>query len=224
MEITPFMFLIACYYILLSKYTSQDEIVIGTPTSGRTSKDNYNLIGMFVNTIPLKNQVDSNLQLDEFVLKIKENVLEAYKYQEYPFDELVSKLNINRDTSRSVLFDTMFTYQNEGYKKVKLNGFKAKYYMLDTNTSKFDLSIEAIPEDEKIKLVFEYATSLFSEEFILDFSEHYLNIIKSVLENSNIKISEIDMLSKEETNKILNEFNDTYKQYPKDKTVIDYFL
>ena len=223
MEVTPFMLLIACYYILLSKYTNQDEFVVGTPISGRINKETYNLIGMFVNTLPLKNKVDSNLQFNEFVLKIKENILDAYKYQNYPFDELVSKLKLKRDTSRNILFDTMFTYQNEGYKNVNINGINAYYYIPDTNTSKFDLSIEAIPENEEIKLSFEYATSLFSEEFIFNLSKHYLNIINSVLDNKKIKISKINMLSKEEENKILKEFNLSQYDYPQNKTIAELF-
>ena len=223
MEITPFMFLISCYYILLSKYTNQDEFVVGIPISGRIYKETNDLIGMFVNTLPLKSHVDSNLQFKEFALKIKENILDAYKYQEYPFDELVSKLNIKRDTSRNVLFDTMFTYQNEGFKNINLKKIKTNYYMPDTNTSKFDLSLEAVPEENKIKLSFEYATSLFEEEFILELSNHYLNIIKAVLENNEIKISEIDMLAKEEKNKILNEFNLTKYDYPQNKSIAELF-
>ena len=223
MEITPFMFLIACYYILLSKYTNQDEFVVGTPISGRTNKQTYNLIGMFVNTLPLKNQVDSNLQFMEFASKIKENVLDAYKYQEYPFDELANALKLKRDTSRNLLFDTMFTYQNEGYKSINLNKIKANYYMPDTKTAKFDLSIEAVPEDGKIKLSFEYATSLFNEDFILNLSKHYLNIINSVLKNNKIKISEIDMLSKEEQDLILNKFNLSNYDYPQNKTIVELF-
>ncbi len=222
MQITPFMLLIACYYILLSKYTSQEDIIIGTPFSGRTNKDINNLVGMFVNTLPLRNKVSGNLSFKEFIQNIKKDFLETTENQ-YPFDELVSKLNIKRDTSRNPLFDTMFIYQNRGFRNFKLGSTSASYYIPDTNTSKYDLSLEAVPEKNKIKLSFEYATSLFNKDFITNLSNHYINIVKTIIENNEIKIDKIDMLSEEEKDIILNKFNDTFVKYPDNKTVIQLF-
>ena len=221
--ITPYMFLLSAYYILLSKYTSNEDIIVGSPVVGRDIEETYNLIGMFVNTLALRQKIDSNISFKEFVLQVKENLLNSYKYQTYPFDELVNKLNIKRDTSRNPLFDVMFIYQNNGFKEIELDGVKTKYYVPDTNISKFDLSIEAVPDKEGIHLSFEYATKLFKEEFIENLSKHYINIINEVLKDSSTKISEINMLSEEEKNKILHEFNNTEVNYPKDKTVVQLF-
>ena len=221
--ITPYMLLISVYYILLSKYTSQDDIVVGTPVVGRNISEVQNVIGMFVNTLALRQNIDSNLSFKEFAMQVKENLLNSYKYQTYPFDELINTLNIKRDTSRNPLFDTMFIYQNNGYKEIELAGAKAEYYMPDTNISKFDLSLEAIPFYNGIKLSFEYVTKLFREDFIEKLSIHYINILKAILENAAIKIADIDMLSKEEKHRILYEFNDTKVDYPKDKTIVDLF-
>ena len=222
-EITPYMFLLGCYYILLSKYTSQDDIIIGSPIIGRDLSETYNIIGMFANTLALRNKVDSSLTFKNFVLNVKENLLDSIKHQTYPFNELVKDLNISRDTSRNPLFDTMFTYQNNGYKEIIIENTTAKYYIPDTKISKFDLSIEAVPQNNTIALTFEYATSLFTENFIENMSNHYLNILNSVLNNIDIKLKDIDILSKEEKNKILYDFNNTSTEYPKDKTVVDLF-
>ena len=221
--VTPYMLLLSSYYILLSKYTSQNDIVVGSPVVGRDIADTYNLIGMFVNTLALREKIDSSVSFKDFVLSVKNNLLKAYEYQTYPFDELVNKLNIKRDTSRNSLFDTMFIYQNNGYKDLNFKGIKSEYYVPDTNISKFDLSLEALPEREGIKLSFEYATKLFDEEFIESLSTHYLNILKVILENVDTKIADIDMLSNEEKNKILYEFNNTKVGYPKNKTIVDLF-
>lgn len=221
--VTPYMLLLAAYYILLKKYTSQDDIVVGSPVIGRDSANIYNVIGMFVNTLAIRSNVDSNLSFKEFVISLKDNLLNAYKYQSYPFDELVRKLNIPRDTSRNPLFDVMFVYQNNGNPEIKLNGLNSKFYIPDTKTSKFDLSLEIVPENDSLSLSFEYATDLFNKEFIKNLSNHYINIINSILENNGIKISEINMLSKSEQDKILYEFNNTKMDYPKDKTVSELF-
>lgn len=207
LNITPYMLLLAVYYILLSKYTSQDDIVVGTPIVGRELPELSNILGMFVNTLALRNKIDHNLTFEEFSKSIKENCLNSFKNQIYPFDMLVKDLNIKRDTSRNPLFDVMFVYQNNGYPNINFNNTKAEYFVPDNNISKFDLTLEIIPIDNEYSLRFEYCTKLFNEGFIKRLSSHYLNILNTILENNKIKIADIDMLSKEERNKILYEFN-----------------
>ncbi len=223
LDITPYMILLSIYYILLAKYTSGEDIIVGSPIVGRDILETENLIGMFVNTLALRSHVDNQLSFKEFVLRIKDNILNAYTYQTYPFDELVNKLNIKRDTSRNPLFDTMFIYQNNHYNSINLNGANTTYYIPDAEISKFDLSLEALPLDDEIKLSFEYATKLFSEEFIENLSKHYLQILNVILENIDIKIENICMLSSEEQDKILNSFNDTQIDYDKNKTIAQLF-
>ena len=221
--ITPYMVMLGAYYILLSKYTSGDDIVVGTPVVGRDIADTYNIIGMFVNTLAIREKVESKLTFKEFLSSLKQNLLNSYKYQAYPFDELVNKLDIKRDTSRNPLFDTMFTYQNNGYTPLHFNGISSEYYVPDAGISKFDLSLEVIPNETGAQISFEYASKLFDEEFIKAMSNHYLNILDTILENIEIKISDIDMLSPEEKNRILFDFNNTKMDYPKDKTIIQLF-
>jgi non-ribosomal peptide synthetase component F len=149
---------------------SQEDIVVGSPVVGRTIAETNNLIGMFVNTLALRNTVNSTLSFKEFVLSIKENVLNAYKYQAYPFDELINKLDLKRDTSRSPLFDTMFIYQNNGYLPATFDGINSEYYIPNAKISKFDLSLEVIPNNNSLDLSFEYCTKLFNKSFIENLS------------------------------------------------------
>lgn len=221
--VTPYMLMLSAYYVLLSKYTSQDDLVVGTPVVGRDNAETYNLIGMFVNTLALRQKIDDSLTFKEFLNKVKSSLLSSYEYQTYPFDELVNKLQIKRDPSRNPLFDTMFAYQNNGFKQIHFNDIQTDYYIPDTGISKFDLSVEAIPNDNGLTISFEYNTKLFDESFINDMSNHYLNIINTILENTDITISSIDMLSKEEKNKILYEFNNTKMVYPKDNNIVQLF-
>ena len=221
--VTPYMLLLSIYYILLSKYSTQDDIVVGTPIVGRNVSELYNLIGMFVNSLPMRTKIDSNLTFKDFLDVVKTMCLNNYKYQDYPFDELVDKLKLQRDTSRSPLFDVMFIYQNNGNATVDFNGIKSEYFIPDTRISKFDLSLEIVPENDILNLSFEYATSLFNKQFIEELSKHYSNILNSCLDNLDIKISNICMLSEDEKNKILHNFNDTKLDYPKDKTIVELF-
>ncbi len=223
LNITPYMLMLSCYYILLYKYTAQDDIVVGSPIVGRELPELSNVLGMFVNTLALRNNVDHNLSFEEFSKNIKESCLEYFKNQSYPFDMLVKDLKIKRDPSRNPLFDTVFVYQNEGYPQLNINGINAKYYIPKTTTSKFDLTLEVVPNDGEYLLRFEYCTKLFNEDFIKRFSSHYTNILNIILKNNNIKIADIDMLSEGERDQILYQFNDTKIDYPKNKTIIELF-
>ncbi|MBO4815916.1 MAG: amino acid adenylation domain-containing protein [Clostridia bacterium] len=223
LKITPYMLLLSAYYVLLYKYTAQEEIVVGSPIANRTNNELYNIIGMFVNSLPIKMNINPELKIADFVNAVKNVCLENYKHQEYPFDELVSNLNIPRDTSRNPLFDTMFIYQNNGYLAPSFNGINAKYYIPDAKISKYDLSLEVVPQNNILNLNFEYATSLFNKDYIKSLSAHYINILDIIIENIDIKISEINMLSIVEQNKILYELNDTKLEYPKNKTIYNMF-
>ena len=208
LNITPYMLMLSCYYILLYKYTAQDDIVVGSPIVGRELPELSNVLGMFVNTLALRNNVDHNLSFEEFSKNIKESCLEYFKNQSYPFDMLVKDLKIKRDPSRNPLFDTVFVYQNEGYPQLNINGINAKYYIPKTTTSKFDLTLEVVPNDGEYLLRFEYCTKLFDEKYIKRLSSHYINILNSILDNTKAKISNIDMLSNNEREEILYKFND----------------
>lgn len=222
--VTPYMIMLSCYYILLSKYSSQNDIVVGTPVIGRDNIETKNMIGVFVNTLALREKIDYNLTCKEFLTNVKNNLLEAYKYQTYPFNELVNKLpNLKRDESRNVLFDTMFIYQNNIFKNIEVNEIKVNYYMPDYNVSKFDITLEAIPMDGKINVSFEYATKLFTKEFINDFADCYLNILNTILTKPDKHLTDVKLLSDEKENELLNKINNTYLEVPKDKRIIDLF-
>ncbi len=223
LDVTPYMILLSSYYILLAKYTSAEDIVVGSPIASRDILETQNIIGMFVNTLALRCHVNNQLSFKDFVLSVKKNMLDAYTYQTYPFDELVNKLHIKRDTSRNPLFDTMFIYQNNHYPTIHFHDASATYFVPDAGISKFDLSLEALPIDNEIKLSFEYATKLFSETFIQNLSNHYIHIIETVLEDCTMNIENICLLSEEETNQLLFDFNYTEVPYDKNKTITQLF-
>ena len=221
--ITPYMLLLSVYYILLKKYTMQDDIIVGSPIVGRDNLDTYNIIGMFVNTLALRTSIDSKKSFKEFAEEIKALCLDSFSHQTYPFDELISKIDIPKDASRSPLFDTMFIYQNNNLGNIDFGGIKSEYYIPDAGISKFDLSLEITPDVDKFKMCFEYATDLFNHDFIQNMAEHYINILDNVLSDINVKISNIDMLSPQEKDTILNKFNNTNIDFRLNKTIAQTF-
>jgi len=216
---TLYMVLLSIYTILLSKYSGQEDIIIGSPIAGRKHIDLENIIGMFVNTLAIRNYPKGEKNFIEFLDEVRENTLNAYENQDYQFEELVDELELRRDISRNPLFDVMFTMQNMGNQKIELENLELKEYSVDFDISKFDMTLYAREEGSKIKLQLEYATKLLKRETIERFVNHFLRVVEQVSNKKNIKLSEIEIITEEEKKKMLYEFNDTEVYYPKNRTI-----
>jgi len=220
---TPYMVLLTAFYALLHKYAGQDEIVVGTPVSGRTHSDIQPLIGMFVNTLALKMKIAANESCGELLNATKALTLEAFQHQDYPFERLIDGLKLERDLSRNPLFDAMFIVQNMGLPELKLEEVVFKPYALDNPVSKFDLTLEAVERTEAFTLNLEYATALFTPATAARMLQHYIRIVQSVCREPDCSVTELEWMSEEEKRVILDDFNATRRDYPEDRTLLDYF-
>lgn len=220
---TLFMLLLSAYNILLSKYSGQSDIIVGSPIAGRVQTELENVVGMFANTIAMRNNVDGNKTLGMFLSDVKENTIQVYENQLYQFDVLINKLNLNRDLSRNPLFDTMFTMQNMNISERVVDGLSIMPYGMDNRTSKFDITVEVKEDDGKLIFIMEYCTRLFRKETIVRMAEHLKNIIKALTLNLDTPITEVSLLSDTEKRQILYEFNNTKADYPKNKTIHELF-
>ena len=219
--VSPYMFFISAFFILLYKYTGQDEIILGSPIANRDINETKRMIGMFVNNIAVKANIRSENTFNEFLSIMKEQILNDISNQPYPFDMLVKKLGVKGDNSRNPLFDIMFTYQNKEENMLNLNKHEVEVIEIDNEIAKFNLSLEIKPKTHTINI--EYCTDLFKKNTIEKLFENYMNVINTIMENNNIKISDISIISESERNKILYDFNDTTTNYPRNKTVIELF-
>ncbi|MEO2215445.1 condensation domain-containing protein [Paenibacillus amylolyticus] len=136
---TLYMVLLAAYNVWLHKYTGQTDMVVGTPVAGRTHEDMAPMIGMFVNTLALRNAPSGEKRFMDFVGEVKERTLAAFDHQDYPFEELVEKLDVRRDLGRNPLFDTMLVLQNMEQARFELEGVDVRPVELHHSTTKFDL-------------------------------------------------------------------------------------
>ncbi|UCH96977.1 MAG: AMP-binding protein, partial [Candidatus Aminicenantes bacterium] len=220
---TLYIGLLALYTILLSKLSNQEDIVIGTPVAGRRHADLEKIIGMFVNTLALRNYPSGENGFMDFLGEVKEIALKGFENQEYQYEDLVEQIPVNRDTGRNPLFDTMFVLQNTGSQEIKIPGLKLVPYEFENKTSKFDLTLTAVEVEEKLVFCFEYSTKLFKRETIEQFIIYFKNIVRSIVENKNRRISNLEILTEEEKKRILFDFNDTEREYPKDKTIHQLF-
>lgn len=218
---SPYMLFISAFFILLYKYTGQEEITLGSPIANRDINETKRMIGMFVNNIVVKANINSEETFQEFLNGMKEQILDDLSNQPYPFDMLVKKLGIKADNSRNPLFDVMFTYQNKEENMLNLDEHEVEVIEIDNDIAKFNLSLEIKPKTHTINI--EYCTDLFKKQTIERLFEHYMNVIDCIIADNNVQIKDIEIISEKEKNKILHEFNDTKMEYPRDKTVAQLF-
>ena len=220
---TKFMIMLAAFNILLSKYTGQNDIVVGVPTFGRKHEDILSTIGMFVGTLPIRSIIPEEVRAIEYLNILKQKVIEAVNNQDYPFDELVSSLKVERDSGRNPLFDVMFALWEGTDDAFTLEQTELMKIHENIQTEKFDLTAYVFENEEKSEIIFNYATSLFKKETIERLSTHYINILSAIVSNPRIELSKINLLSSAEHSQIIYDWNKTETDYPKDKTVHELF-
>lgn len=219
---TLFMVLNSAYNILLSKYSSQDDIVLGTPSSGRTTADMEDILGMFVNSLPIRSKPEGRKTFREYLDEMKDLILESYDNQDFQLDVLIEKLGIKRDSGRNPLFDVMFVFTNKT-DDIHIGDITVKPYDYVFNIAKFDLTVEVVEKEETLDMYLEYRTDLYLESTVIKMGEHYITILKQICDNENVLLSDIDLLSENEKHFLINEFNDTSVDYQEDKTITELF-
>lgn len=154
---TLYMILLAAYTILLSKYSGQEDIIVGTPSAGRTHLDVEPVVGMFVNTLVIRNHPAGRKTFDAYLNEVKENMLNAYKNQDYPLEELIQHLHLPKDSSRNPLFDTMFVLQNLDHAELTFDSLQLKPYPFHHPVAKFDLTLSIQADRDNYHGLFEYS-------------------------------------------------------------------
>lgn len=223
---TLFMNLLACVNALLYRYTGQQDIVVGSPIAGRDHPDLENQIGFYVNTLALRTQFDGLGSYLELLEKIKELTLSAYEHQLYPYDELVEALKLPRNVSRNPLFDVMIVLQNSADQDAvfELNGLKTSYYEeAEYRIAQFDVNFVFSESGNGLNLLLKYNTDIYSNEQMIGLLSHLEKLMASVARDPKQSLAAIDILSKEDRHLLLNTFNDTLVDYPKEKTLVSLF-
>jgi amino acid adenylation domain-containing protein len=228
---TLYVVLLAIYNIFLSKLSSQEDIVVGTPVAGRRHPDVQKLIGMFVNTLALRNYPDQYKTFQDFLQEVRNRTLNAFENQEYRYEDIIGKVDVTRDTSRNPLFDVMFLLKDMDQTDVTGTGLMLKHYKIENKTSKFDLTLSAWDEkpgpitgkQEELHFSFEYCTRLFKDTTIQRFIDYFKQVVSSVVKDPGIKLADLEIMPGDEKQKILYDFNDTGTQYPNDKTLQQLF-
>ncbi|MCP5054279.1 MAG: AMP-binding protein, partial [bacterium] len=209
---TSFMVLLSLTTILLSKVSGQEDIVIGTPVAGRRHADLEKIIGMFVNTLAIRNYPLGRKTVSGFLHEVKELTLNAFENQEYQFEDLVEQLPVERDTGRNPLFDVMFILNNINNGPEAVNttqmvdqGSHQEFPVENSvnRAAKFDLTIAVVESGESLHIGFQYCTELFKRETIQRLSGYLKRTVTLAVESPGIKLSDIEIISPEEKKQLL---------------------
>ncbi|HEU4963351.1 MAG TPA: amino acid adenylation domain-containing protein [Bacilli bacterium] len=203
-DITLFMGLLSVVGLFLSRLSTQDDIVIGTPEAGRNQVELEELIGFFVNTLALRLDLSGNPTFDELLARVKQTALDAYAHQEYPFDKLVNRVNPTRDLSRSPLFSVMFQVLRADDDS-PAEGLSMHELPIATGGAHFDLSIIFTEHDDHLAGSFEYSTDLFDRTTILRWIGHFETLLRAALKNTGEHIATLPLLSEQEQKQMQGE-------------------
>ncbi|WP_025742954.1 non-ribosomal peptide synthetase [Aquimarina pacifica] len=221
-----FMGLLSLWNVLLSKYTSSNDLIIGTPVSCRNHKDLENQIGFYLNTLALRNTIDASLSFETIYEQIKASTLQAYKNQSYPFDRLVDDLQLPQDLSRNPVFDVMFTLQRMENNSKNIEVAPSQIHkIVDTgfSLSKFDIDISFFEFDNTMALGINYNTDIYERFFVENLMSNFIHLSKNVLSKPKEKIQSLSYISDKEVGTLLNEFNATDINKEPAQTILELF-
>ncbi len=230
-SVTLFMMLMAVFKILLFRYSGQEDIIIGTPTTGRTRKEFANVIGYFVNPLPIRSQLDSMLSFKDYLKRISVAVVGALENQEYPFPWLVERLHPERDASILPLFQVMFAFQRshllyeEGLSqfsvgieglKMSLSNIELESIEIPQKFSQFDLILTMANVNDGLGATITYNTDLYKDDTADRMLGHFETLLRGVVNSPGSLIGDLPLLTSWEKEQIISEWNTTSRDFPLD--------
>ena len=221
--VTFFMLLLATFKALLSRYTEQPDIVIGSPIANRNRVELEGLIGFFVNTLTLRTDLSDNPTFRELVRRVRTVALEAYAHQDMPFEQLVEQMQPERTMSRNPLFQVMFQMENTPKDDLPLPGLVLSPVEVERVTTQFDLSFDVMENDEGLMVVAEYSTDLFNKTTISSMLRRWQILLEGVVTNPDTRLDELPLLTGAEREQLLRGCNETRKAFASEGSLPELF-
>ncbi|MEE8583966.1 MAG: amino acid adenylation domain-containing protein, partial [Acidobacteriota bacterium] len=216
---TLFMTILAAFQALLQRYSGQSDVGVGTPIANRNRSETEGLIGFFVKTLVIRTSLSANPSFGELLSQVKETSLDAYAHQDIPFEQLVEALQPERSLSRSPLFQIVFALQNAPLPRQELPGLEVSPLKVDSGTSKFDLTLILSEWEGALEGVAEYSLDLFEASTIERLLRHFQALAQKAAENPNQAVATIPLLSEEERQCLVEAWNATNREYPRQSTI-----
>ncbi|HYR08117.1 MAG TPA: amino acid adenylation domain-containing protein, partial [Longimicrobium sp.] len=217
---TLYMVLLAAFQALLSKYSGSEDVIVGTPIAGRTRGEVEGLIGFFVNTLVLQTDLSGDPGFREVLRRVREVTLGGYEHQDVPFEKLVAELQPERSLSHAPLFQVMLTLNDAQAMRVAgLPGLRMAGVRSDVVTTKFDLTLGFAVDAAGLHAVLEYNTDLFGRGTIDRMLRHLSRVLEQVAQDADPRLSELELLSADERQAVVAEWNRTEAEVPTDRCI-----
>ncbi|MBM7114700.1 non-ribosomal peptide synthase/polyketide synthase [Archangium primigenium] len=213
---TPFMALLAGFQTLLSRYSGQTDIVVGTDIAGRTHADTEGLIGFFINQLVMRGDLSGDPTFRELLGRARHTALGAYAHQDVPFEELVRELNPERSLAHAPLFQVKLVLQNAPTSEVRLPGLTVRSAESGTGAAKFDLTLAIHETAEGLSCLCEYSTDLYEADTIARMFDHLQVLLEAAASHPEQRLSALPLLSESERQQVLVGWNDVRAEYPRD--------
>ena len=210
---TPFMVLLACFKILLQKYSGQDDVAIGSPIANRTRVATEQLVGTFVNTLVMRSDLGGDPTFLELLGRVRQTALEAYVHQDLPFERLVEEFPATADAGRSPLVQVLFNVPNAPVEQLDLDGLGYEMFEFESGSAQFDLSVSVDTEIFR-QVYLTYSTDVWSRETASRALKHLLRIVEAVVQSPERRIGEIQLTDQAEAAQLVGDWNDTHRTYP----------
>ncbi|GCE62618.1 non-ribosomal peptide synthetase [Microcystis aeruginosa] len=221
---TLFMTLLAAFGVLLSRYSGQSDLLVGSPIANRNQAAIEPLIGFFANTLALRINLSENPSFLELLKQVKQTTLEGYAHQDLPFEMLVEKLQPDRDLSRNPLVQVIFALQNVSQDAWNLSGLSIESLpLLVEETVRCDLEVHCWETSEGLAMDWVYSTDLFDSSTIERMNGHFMTLLEGIIANPCERVSQLPLLTKSEQQQLLIDWNNTQVDYPQDKCIHQLF-
>ena len=220
---TIFHVFLATFQILMMRYSGQSDICIGVPVAGRIRPELESLIGCFVNTLVSRATYSKEQTFRQILRSVRDEAIKALENQDLPFEKLLQELPIERSLDHSPLFTVMLNLRITTLSAPRLAGLKVSRIPVDLQTAKFDLTLSLSPNGGHYDAELEYATDLYKAETAACMANHYNELLRSITKEADTPIDQLNLIGKDERHKILAEWNQTERNYPRDKCVHQLF-
>ena len=220
---TLFMTLMAAWQALLHRYSGQSDIVVGTPIANRHQPETEDLIGFFVNMLPIRTDLSGNPTFRELVQRVRETALGAYAHQALPFEKLIEELQPERGAGHTPMVQVVLALQNAPQAYLMMSDLKLNYVDVDTSTAKFDIVVNVFQKDDALSVVFTYSTDLFDAATMQRLGRHFKALLGAVVEDADKRVSELEFLSPAERHGLIVAVNATETAFPVGKCVDELF-
>ena len=214
-----FIPLLTAFGFVLSRYSLQDDLVIGVPVAKRNQKELESLVGVLINSLPVRFKFKEGTSFSEAIKSTKETFYNAFENQEMPFERLVEELKVKRNMSSPPVFQTLFNYLTAYQKEIQLPGLLFQMMDGERETSQLDLTLTIHAHKSTLDCYFEYNTDLFSKTTIVRLAGHYLSFLQQAPTREDLPARTIPLLTHEESDLMLREWNQTRVDYPADKCI-----